>query len=327
MLTAVTGASGHLGANLVRVLLARGRKVRVLIHRDTRGVRGLDVEQVRGDVLDPGSLWAVVEGAAVVYHCAGKVSVTGFERISSLEVNSTGPGNIAQVCLKAGVRRLIHISSVHALSDLPLDRPITEENGFCREDGRPLPYSLSKTAGERAILDSVRDGLDAVILNPSAIIGPHDYALSLVGETIRDLAVGRLPAVIPGVYDFVDVRDVVATALASEIQGRCGERYLIGGHRLTVRELAVLVEEITGTRAPRLTCPMWLARAVAPFPTLWSRITGRRPKFTGASLRVLRGNSRFDCSKAQKELGHAPRPMRQTLVDTIAWQRDAGMLR
>jgi dihydroflavonol-4-reductase len=234
---------------------------------------------------------------------------------------------VAYACLKTGVKRLIHFSSIHALSEEPQDRPMTEKNGLCRTEERPAQYGLSKAAGEREILNAAASGLDAVILNPTGIVGPHDYRLSHMGETIRDMATGRLPALVPGGYDFVDVRDVVNAALAAEKRGRSGERYLIGGHRLTVRELAVLVAEISGTREPRWTCPMWLARAVAPLPTLVSRITGARPKFTSASLKVLRGNSQVDCGKASAELGYAPRPFRKTLAETIDWQKEAGLLK
>ncbi len=327
MITVVTGASGHLGANLVRALLARGRKVRVLIHQNTRGVEGLNVECVRGDVLAPDSLIRCFEGADVVYHCAGKISLSGFDPPSSLETNTAGSRHVARACMKAGVTRLVHFSSVHALSEKPFDRPLTEENDLCRKEESFLPYSLSKAEGENAILNAVAEGLDAVILNPSAILGPHDYALSPMGETVRDLAEGRFPALIDGFYNYVDVRDVSEAALAAEARGRKGERYLVGGHRLSLRDLAEMIAEITGTRAPRWTCPMWLARGAAHLSTNWNRIRGRRPKFTPASLRVLQGNSHLDCSKAAAELGHAPRPMLETLADTLAWQRKAGVLK
>jgi dihydroflavonol-4-reductase len=327
VITVVTGASGHFGANLTRALLAAGRKVRVVIHRDTRGVDGLPVERVWGDVCDPALLREALTGAETVYHCAGKISLTGVRRRELFEVNVLGPRNVARACIENKVRRLIHVSSCHALSEHPLDRSISEANGLCCESERPLPYGLSKARGEREILDAVAEGLDAVIVNPSALVGPHDYKLSSMGETVRDLARGHFPALVPGTYDYVDVRDVVAAAIAAEVRGRRGERYLIGGHRLTVRDLALLVGEVTGTPAPRRTCPMWAARVAAPFFEFGSLLMGRRPNFSRASLRVLRSNSTLDISKAVSELGHHPRPIRETLADTVAWQKEAGVLK
>lgn len=326
MLTVVTGASGHIGCNLVRELLSRGRRVRVLVRKDLRGIEGLEVEQVVGDVLDPGSLAKAFAGAEVVFHCAANISVDGSQGQPLLEVNVKGPRNVARACLDGGVRRLIHFSSLHAISESPRDRAITEENDLCTDDEHALPYSLSKAAGELEILAAVGQGLDAVIVNPSGVIGPHDYKLSHMGETVRDLATGRLPALIPGGYDFVDVRDVVTATIAAEEMGRTGERYLLTGHYVTVRELAGLVHDVTGQPIPSWICPMWLARAAAPFSSMWGRMRCVRPKFTGSSLQVLRGNGNADHGKATRELAHSPRPTSETIRDTIAWQKKAGLV-
>lgn len=322
MTTVVTGASGFLGGNLVRALLAEGRKVRVLIHKNTRSLEGLDVERCTGDLRDPDSLKKAFRGTSVVYHAAAKIAVTRFGRKSIFETNALGTANVARACLDSGVSRLVAFSSCHALSEHPLDRPVTEQNGLCRSDERPLPYSSSKAAAECEILSAVEKGLDAVILNPTALVGPHDYEPSQIGEAVLDLARGRYPAMVEGAYDFVDVRDVAATALRAERIGRRGERYLVSGRRLTLNELAEEVAVASGTPPPSWTCPMWLARGAAPFSTVWGTLTGRRPKFTGASLQVLRGNSRFDGSKARAELDHRPRPIRATLEDTVAWYRE-----
>jgi dihydroflavonol-4-reductase len=324
MLTVVTGASGHIGCNLVRGLLAAGRRVRALVFRDERGLAGLECERAHGDVLDEGSLAAAFAGADVVYHCAANISVDGSVRDDQLRVNVLGPRNVAAACLAAGVGRLVHFSSVHALSEHPLAAPVTEANGLVTDDQRPLPYSRSKALGEKEIRAAVERGLDAVIVNPTGVIGPHDYKVSHMGETIRDLACGRLPALIPGGYDFVDVRDVVAGAQRAEQAGRPGERYLLSGNYLTVAELAALVCQVTGVPAPRLTCPMWVARAVAPLSAAWGKVRGARPKFTSASLQVLRSNGRTDCSKAERELSYTRRPALESIAATVEWQRSAG---
>jgi dihydroflavonol-4-reductase len=324
MLTVVTGASGHIGCNLVRALLEAGRTVRVLVRSDTRGIDGLDVEQCPGDVLDPESLHRAFAGAEVVYHCAANISVDGSVGDDQLRVNAEGPANVAAACLKAGVKKLIHFSSLHAISEFPRDAAITEENGLVKPSENPLPYSRTKALGEEAIQAAVGQGLHAVVLNPSGVIGGHDYKVSHMGETIRDLATGKFPALIPGGYDFVDVRDVVKAALAAEERGRSGERYLITGHYLSVVDLAGIVADVTGRKAPGWVCPMWLARFAAPFSVAWGKLSGKRPKFTGASLQVLRSNGQADHSKATRELGHSPTPAKESVAAVVAWQREAG---
>jgi dihydroflavonol-4-reductase len=324
MLTVVTGASGHIGCNLVRALLEAGHEVRALVRDDTRGIEGLEVERMAGDVLEPETLDRAFAGAEVVFHCAANISVDGSVGDDQLRVNAEGPANVAEACLKAGVKKLVHFSSMHAISEFPRETPITEENGLVKPEEKPLPYSRTKALGEEAIYAAVRKGLWAVVLNPSGVIGAHDYKVSHMGETIRDLAKGDLPALIPGGYDFVDMRDVVKAALSAVENGRSGERYLITGHYLTVVELASIVATVSGRKAPKLVCPMWLARCAAPFSVAWGRLSGTRAKFTSSSLQVLRSNGKADHSKATRELGHNPYPTIESVATIVAWQREAG---
>ncbi len=324
MLTLVTGAAGHVGANLVRELLARGRTVRVLVKSDTRGFDGLPVERVTGDITKPETLEPAFAGVSVCFHTAAFISVDGRDHKDLYRVNIEGTRNIVNACRKAGAR-LIHFSSIHALSEFPLDQPVDESRPLAIEDGT-LAYSRTKAVGEKVVLDAVAEGLDAVILNPTGIVGPHDYKLSHMGETVRDLAARKLPALIPGAYDFVDVRDVVAGALAAEARGKTGERYVVSGHYVTVRELAESVHRVTGARPPKLTCPMWLARMVAPPVTWFSLMAGVRPKFTSSSLAVLRSNGRTTCAKARADLGYEPRPLDETVSATVEWLRGAKFL-
>ncbi|MBM4354646.1 MAG: SDR family oxidoreductase [Deltaproteobacteria bacterium] len=324
MTTLVTGAAGHVGANLVRELLARGRTVRVLVKSDTRGFDGLPVERVNGDITAPETLEPAFEGVTVCYHTAAFISVDGRDHEDLYRVNIDGTKHVIAQCRRVGAR-LVHFSSIHALSEFPLDQPVDESRPLAIEDGT-LAYSRTKASGEKVVLDAVAEGLDAVIVNPTGIVGPHDYKLSHMGETVRDLAARRLPALIPGAYDFVDVRDVVAGALAAEERGKRGERYILSGHYVTVRELAESVHRVTGARPPRMTCPMWLARMVAPPVTWFSLMAGVRPKFTSSSLAVLRSNGRTTYARANRELGYEPRPLDETIAATVEWLRGARFL-
>jgi dihydroflavonol-4-reductase len=318
---AVTGAGGHLGANLVRALLDGGRRVRALVRQNRAALAGLPVEVVAADVLDEDGLRRAFAGVATVFHLAAKISA-GWEPAASLDaVNVRGTANVVSACRATGVQRLVHFSSIQSLArgDGSLDEraPLVEPGD--RERG---PYDVAKAQAERAVLDGVAAGLDAVILNPTAVIGPYDFVHSPMGDCLRALARGRLPTLVgPASHDFVDARDVAAAALAAERQGRRGERYLVSGSQLSLVELARRWAAITGRPAPRFSAPMALARLAAPVATWWARARGRRPLFTSESLRILRTSVPVDGGKAERELGYHARTIDETLRDTWDWMK------
>ena len=325
MQVAVTGAAGHVGATLVRALLARGDEVRVLVHSDIRGVAGLPVEHCHGSVTDSAAVLRLVQGTQRVYHLAAKVSIDPRERAELHRVNVGGTQCVVDACRAAGVPRLVHVSSIHALASHPRHEPITEDRAFA--SGRDLPgYDASKVAAERVVHEVIAAGLDAVILNPTAILGPNDFRPSHLGEVLLDLYHRRLPGLVAGGFDWVDVRDVVDGILAAADRAPAGSRYLLGGQRATVAELARLVEQVTGRRAPRLVAPMWLARGVAPGAEWFAHVAGRRPLFTPESLYALRNHLDISSDRARRELSYAPRALEATVRDTFEWFREAGML-
>ena len=236
--------------------------MRALVHRNDAALVGLDVECVRGDVLDRDSLASAFEGAERVFHLAALISIDGDQGGAVPAINVRGARNVADVALAAGVRRLVHCSSVHAFDQEPVDEPLDETRSRSdRRRGHP-PYDVSKAGGEREVRAAIEQGLDAVIVNPTGIIGPNDFQGSRMGRVILDLARNRLPTLIDGGFDWVDVRDVCAGILTAGDRGRTGESYLLGGRYASVGELAELVKRETGSRPPRLTTPMWLARRV-----------------------------------------------------------------
>ncbi len=165
-----------------------------------------------------------------------------------------------------------------------------------------------------------------MILNPTAIIGPHDYRPSHFGQVLLALCHGRLPALVAGGFDWVDARDVVSGAMRAEKRAPSGARYLLSGHWLSARDVALMVQEISGVRAPRLVCPIWLAHIVAPFAVAWARFNGGRPLYTPVSLRALRSNRQISHERATRDLGYRSRPFRETLVDTLGWFQEASCL-
>jgi dihydroflavonol-4-reductase len=228
--------------------------------------------------------------------------------------------------LKCGVRRLVHFSSIHALSQEPLDTPVDEMRPLVDSSGSP-PYDRSKAASEREVRQGLELGLDAVILNPTGVIGPHDYKPSFMGEVILLMAGGKLPALVDGGFNWVDVRDVVDAALRAAELAPTGAKYILSGHWASIREIAKLIEELAGTPAPRLVLPAWIARTGAPLLTTFGQLTGKRQLYTRASIRALGGcNPNINHDRATSELGYHTRPLRETLAGTLRWFQEAGML-
>ncbi|MHB1318978.1 MAG: NAD-dependent epimerase/dehydratase family protein [Anaerolineae bacterium] len=324
----VTGASGLVGASLIRALLAQGREVRALVHADRRALAGLDVEQFPADVRDPESLARAMAGVDVVYHLAASISVAADGAPAIASINVLGTRNVVTACLNGSVRRLVHFSSIEALRQEPLDQPMDETRPLVDGDGAATasPYGHSKARGEREVEAGIARGLDAVILNPTAIVGPYDFKPSYAGQALIQLARGRIPALVPGGFDWVDVRDVVAGAIRAERSAPSGTRYLLSGHWHTIREVAQLAASMTGRSAPLITVPLGLADVAAPLLLQVALRTGTPPIYTRATLRMLAGNRQVSHARAERELGYTARPLEASVRDALGWFREAGYL-
>lgn len=327
----VTGAAGLVGANLVRALLAQGVAVRAMIHSDQRTLAGLDVELVQGDVRDPASLERACQGAEVVYHLAGLISIEMGGRDRLEQINVIGVRNVVNACLHSRVRRLVHFSSIHAFLQEPLDQPLDESrplvNMVSAEVSQQFaPYDLTKAMGEDEVRAGVARGLDAVILNPTGILGPQDIYPSFFGRALLMMARGRLPVLVQGGFDWVDARDVALGAIQAAQLAPAGAQYLLGGHWRSVKELAALVGELRGRPAARLAVPLGLAKLGVPLFRLWGQLTHSQPLYTDVSLQALRGNHHISHARATRELGYSPRPLEETLADTLDWFNQHGML-
>jgi len=323
----VTGATGHIGNVLVRELLSRGENVRALIppFEDTTPLDGLEVERVEGDVLNTDSLVEAFKDADVVYHLAGIVSILPGKSDLLYQVNVVGTRNVAEASLKAGVRRLVYTSSIHALATPPPGTAIDETLPF--DPDRSIgEYDKSKAQATLEVLKAVEQGLDAVIVCPSGVIGPYDFKVSELGQLFIDFVKGRLKAYIEGAYDFVDVRDVAIGHILACEKGRTGESYLLSGERITVYNLLQMLEEITGVRAPRSKMPIGVAQIAAIFTPLYHRLTRTKPLFTKYSIHTLTSESFVSQEKSRRELGHSPRPIRESIVDSIHWFQENGRL-
>jgi dihydroflavonol-4-reductase len=319
-IVAVTGATGHLGNVLTRELLRRGKQVRVLVEPsdDLRPLSGLPIEIVRGDVLRKETLTGAVSGVDLVFHMAGVVSISSLDVNLVRTVNVDGTRNVVEAARRAGVRRLVYTSSVHAFTEPPSGGVLVETAGY--DPGlAPGDYGKAKAEASRIVLEAVKGGLDAVIVNPVAVLGPHDYRLSEMGELIRMFARSGVPAGVDGRYDFVDVRDVAAGHILAAEKGRTGESYLLSGARMTVREVMRILAEEAGTRPPRVFLPLPVAAAIAAFAPIFEKVTGRRALLTPYSVHTISIDFETRDRKAREELGYASTPVEQSLRDAWRW--------
>jgi dihydroflavonol-4-reductase len=312
--------------NLARELLAGGHSVRVLSHQSNLGLEGLPVEYANGDVCRLSSLREAFRGCEAVYHLAAHISLRMNDRGLCASVNVEGTKNVIAACRQEGVRRLVHFSTIHALQNEPSDCAVDEARPLVSSFKAP-PYDRSKAAGELLIREAVQAGLDAVIINPTGVIGPYDYRPSHFGQALILIASGRMPVIINGGFDWVDARDVARWAVVAEKQAPRGARYLFSGNWLSMADISTIAAEIMGGRPPAFTCPMPLAKFCAPIVTAFSDITGSRPIFTDVSLAALNSHRCISHDKATRELGYSPRPVRDTLADSIRWFIDNGYLR
>jgi dihydroflavonol-4-reductase len=240
-----------------------------------------------------------------------------------MSTNVEGTRNVLAACRKAGIRRLVHFSSIEALSDQGGLTPTTEDNPLAGP-GETTAYGWSKAQAEALVMEAAAGGLDAVILNPTAIIGPYDFRPSALGQVLLSLSRGRLPVLIHGGFNWVDVRDVAEAAIAAERRGRSGQRYLLAGTWLSMLDLSRLVDSAGGRSKRRVAAPFWAARLGAALIDLVGSMDGKQPVFTGDTLRAISKHRRISTDKARAALDFRPRPLEETVEQTLAWFRETG---
>ncbi len=323
----VTGATGHIGNTLIRVLSAKREKVRVVIppREDTSPLEGLQVDLTEGDVRNIDSLIRAFEGCDIVYHLAGIISIVPGKRNLMHQVNVLGARNVVEACLSTGVKRLIYTSSIHAIAEPPHGTAIDETLPF--DPDRTIgDYGKSKALAAREVLKGIRKGLNAVIVCPTGVTGPYDYKVSEMGQLIMNFLEKKLKAYVAGSYDFVDVRDVARGHILAGQKGEAGQTYILSGEQITVTELLSTLERITGVKAPSLKMPRRLARAVGVLASPYYWLAKAKPLFTAYSIDVLASNSLVSSEKARRELGYCSRPLKESIKDATEWFKEAGMV-
>ena len=321
----VTGASGFLGNNIIRMLEHDDNaEVRafVLNGESISSLNNLKCSIYYGDVTKADTLNSVFEGSGdaeiFVIHCAAVVYIKSKYNSRVYDVNVNGTKNIVDKVLEYNAK-LIYVSSVHAIPEKSDGNLISEVSIFNPDDVVGL-YAKTKAEAARYVMDSVKDkGLNACIVHPSGILGPYDFSNSHLTALVREIVRGKLPMCVKGGYDFVDVRDVAKGIIMACDKGKKGECYIMSGEFVSIKKLADLVCDVVGRKRIKVVLPIMIARIVAPFYEMYYNVKGKTPLFTRYSLYTLSSNSNFSNEKAKRDLGFATRDITNTVKDMVMW--------
>ena len=329
----ITGITGYVGNVLAKRLLSEHKKV-IGFARDEKKVKRIFSDELLslmevyyGDTRDLASLEKCFENRENLYviHTAAIVSIQSKKIDETMyDVNVNGTKNVLSLCLKYHVKRLIHVSSVHAI-------PLKKNNEMMEEVSSFDPikviggYAKTKAMSSQLVLDEVKEGLDAIIVHPSGIIGPEDYSNTHLTQVLIDFFRGKLPASVKGGYNFVDVRDVCDGILAALNKGRKGECYLLTGDYHNVTEILDIAADYKNKKKIK-TLPMFLAYFALPFLWIFFKIRRKRPLYTKYSLDTLKSNGNFSHQKASDEFNYHPRSLKESIEDEIDFLEKAHFI-
>jgi dihydroflavonol-4-reductase len=283
----------------------------------------------KGDIVHQESLYNATQNIDTVFHLAAKISITNREAEEVRKTNIQGTQNVVNACLKNQVKKLVHFSSIHALTQNPKQTNTTH----ILNENCPLAlesvniYDQSKAHAEKIVLGSCEQGLNAVVVNPTGIIGPNDHKLSLMGTTIIKIFKGYLPILVRGGFNFVDVRDVVQGAMTAAEKGKSGERYILSGHDINMHHLVKLISIVKQKKMNRLFLPPKTLYFLAPLVEFFSKITNTEPLITKYAIETLMYPPTVDCTKAENELGYKKTEIETTIHDTLHWFSQHGKIK
>lgn len=328
----VTGVAGNLGSSVAATLIEQNCIVRGLVLKgDPAAIRiPKEVEVYVGDVTDKKSLelFFSTEGepSIVVIHCAAIVTVSNDFNQKVYDVNVTGTQNILDACVTHNVRKLVYVSSISAIPELPHGKAIQEVNHYSADQVTGF-YGKTKAMASQAVMDTVHKyDLDASIVFPTGICGPDDYAYGPVASFIIEYVEGKMPAGVAGSFNAVDARDLADAIVTCTEKGRKGEGYILGNECVTMAQMFGLLSSLSGAKEVKLILPASAAKWLGKVSDWSEKITNKPARMTSFAVYNLLRNNVFDCSKAIDELDYRTRPFADTLADTIAWLKREGKL-
>ena len=323
----VTGASGFVGAAVVRALLNEGWQVRVLVRAGSNrtNLRDLPVEVAVGDLTLPKSLEGALEQCGALFHVAADYRLGAPDPSELYRTNVEGTRNLLAAAARVDVRKIVYTSSV-ATMGIPTDGTPGDERTRVSLDAMIGHYKRSKFLAEQVVLEAAAAGLPAVIVNPSTPVGPGDIKPTPTGQLVLDAAAGRMPAYVDTGLNIVHVDDVAAGHLMAFHRGRNGERYILGGTDMTLRQILEHISQLVGRKPPRIRLPYAAVLPMAYIAEAVAKVTGRSGRLTLEGVRMSRKLMFFSSAKAARDLGYTWRPPLQAFEDAIRWFRDNGLL-
>lgn len=326
MLSFLTGATGFIGAHVARALLARGERVRCLVRKTSNvaNLEGLDVEhveRVEGDLRAPESYRSALTGVDAVFHCAADYRLYSPDPRELYAVNVAATRALFEACLREGIAKVVHTSSVGALATRA-DGSATDEDTPVQREDLVGHYKRSKFDAERVAEEYFRRGLSVMIVNPSTPVGENDIKPTPTGKMILDFIRGRMPAYVDTGLNLIDVRDVAEGHVLARDRGRPGQKYILAHANLTLRQIFAELERLSGVRAPRIKLPHFVPLLYAAIDTAWARAAGSEPRVPLEAARMSAKKMFFDGKKAVRELGLPQSPIEGSdgaLARAVAW--------
>jgi len=322
----VTGGTGFVGSAVIRKLLAAGYQVKALVRpgTNTRMLDGLSVERVIGDLSDTAALQQAMTGCEWVFHVAALYAYWGYTWDEFYQSNVEGTRRVLEAVARSGVRHVVHTSSIASLGIPRNGTPGTEETPVTLKD-MLSDYKRSKYLAEEVVREFVAQGLPVVTVNPAAPVGVGDHKPTQTGKMIVDFLNGKIPAYVDTGLTMVDVDDVANGHLLAMEKGKVGERYILGGENLSLKQVLDLLSEISGRPEVRVRIPRAVALGWAYVDTGLARLNPIHiPAATPAAVRVSRNKEYFSSAKAILELGYSFIPARKALRKAVEWYRVNG---
>lgn len=322
----VTGATGFVGAHVVRVLIQQGVEVRALVRptSNLQSLAGLPVETVIGTLTEPSSLEQAVQGVDLVFHVAADYRFWVPDPQQMHAVNVDGTVRLLEAALQAGVWRIVYTSSVVTVRSSSMH--LGTEQGFVSVQDCRSTYQLTKVLAEQAVWQRMQQGAPITIVNPSTPIGALDWRPTPTGRLIVDFLNHRLPGFVDAAFNWIAVRDVAVGHWLAATRGRLGERYILGHQNQTLGEFLRLLSDVTGQPAPRLKIPYTIAYLAGTCAEALGRLTGHEPRATRDGVRMAAHPMTYDSSKAVKELGLPQTPLRLAVEEAVQWFREQGYI-
>jgi dihydroflavonol-4-reductase len=324
MTTLVTGAAGFLGSHVARQLVARGENVRVLLRPSSqnRAIADLPLEYVTGDLRDTNSLDRALKGIHRVFHAAADYRLWAQHSQDIYDSNVGGTKNILAAAKRAGVEQFIYTSTVATIA---VDRPAQpNESTDSKLEEMIGHYKRSKWMAEREALNAAKEGLPVIVAMPTTPVGPWDWKPTPTGKLIVDFLNGKMPGYVDTGLNFVGVEECAAGHLLVAEKGKVGERYLLGGENLTLKQVLDTLAKITGLPSPSLKISYNVALGVAYASTLFSRLVGKEPGIPVEGVKIAQHKMFVDCARSQSELGFKPGPVAAALERAVRWYEANG---